>query len=183
MVLLSGERIILREHTLDDLAAVLGYASDPVVARYVPWEPNTEKMAGSFIEDAIATASREPRASYVLAIVERASDDLIGAARIAIDTKTPGCADIGYVLRQDRWHRGFAGETARMLVDFGFRDLDVNRIWATSHPENHASSRVLETAGMSYEGRIRGHMFVKGAWRDSLAFAVLRPDWLGASGA
>jgi ribosomal-protein-alanine N-acetyltransferase len=30
---------------------------------------------------------------------------------------------------------------------------------------------------MKYEGRIRGHMFVKGAWRDSLAYSVLRPEW------
>jgi RimJ/RimL family protein N-acetyltransferase len=177
VVLLAGEGLILREHTLDDLRPVLKYAADPVVARYVTWEPATEQTALAFLKDAVTTAAQTPRSSYVLAIVERASRGVIGAARIGIEAGADRRADIGYVLRRDRWHRGWATKAAGMLVDFGFRDLGMYRIWATSHPENLASARVLERIGMTYEGRIRGHMFVKGAWRDSLAYAIVRPDW------
>lgn len=177
MVVLVGKRVVLREHSLDDLGAVLEYSADPMVARYVPWEPNTEEMARQFLEDAARTASQNPRLSYVLAVVDAASSALIGAARISIETQTHRRADIGYVVRRDRWKLGFATEVARMVIDFGFRDLDMYRIWATSHPDNQASSRVLEKIGMKYEGRIRGHMFVKGAWRDSLSYSILEPDW------
>ena len=177
MVVLEGDRVILREHKVGDLAAVLSYASDPTVTRYVPWDTNTEDITVAFLEDAITAAARVPRTSYVLAIIDRSTDSLVGAARIGVDSEVHRRADIGYVLRRDRWGSGLATEAARLLVDFGFGDLGLYRIWATSHPENPASSRVLEKIGMSYEGRIRGHMFVKGAWRDSLAYAILEPAW------
>jgi ribosomal-protein-alanine N-acetyltransferase len=177
VVALQGKRVLLREHAPQDLEAVVGYAADPRVARYVPWQPNTPEMARQFIDQAIEAASERPRLSYVLAVVELEGGRLIGAARIGVESEAHRRADIGYVVRRDRWGEGFATEAARVLVDFGFRDLDLYRIWATAHPDNPASSRVLEKIGMEYEGRIRGHMFVKGAWRDSLAYSILRPDW------
>jgi RimJ/RimL family protein N-acetyltransferase len=177
VVVLEGARVLLREHASEDLSAVLEYASDPTVARYVPWEANTEVMARGFLEGAIGAAGRLPRMSYALAIVDRATDELFGAARIGVESEVHRRADIGYVLRRDRWGRGYATEAAQLLVDFGFKDLGLYRIWATSHPDNPASSRVLEKIGMAFEGRIRGHMFVKGAWRDSLAYAILEPEW------
>jgi ribosomal-protein-alanine N-acetyltransferase len=177
VVLLHGTRVLLREHEVGDLEGVLEYAADPRVARYVPWEPNTPDTARRFIDQAMHAASELTRSSYVLAVVERESGQVIGAARIGVEREAHRRADIGYVFRSDRWGEGFATEAVRVLVDFGFRDLDLYRIWATTHPDNRASSRVLEKVGMKYEGRIRGHMFVKGAWRDSLAYSVLRPEW------
>ena len=177
VVVLESARVILREHVREDLSAVFEYASDPAVARYVPWEVNTEDMALGFLGEAIGAAGERPRTSYVLAIIDRATDELLGAARIGIESEAHRRADIGYVLRRDRWGHGYATEAAERIVDFGFTDLRLYRIWATSHPDNPASSRVLEKIGMSFEGRIRGHMFVKGAWRDSLAYAILEPEW------
>jgi [ribosomal protein S5]-alanine N-acetyltransferase len=176
VVVLEGARVILREHSREDLSAVLEYASDPIVARYVPWEANSEDMASRFLEEAISAAGKRPRMSYVLAVVDRATDALIGAARIGVESEVHRRADIGYVLRRDYWGYGYATEVAQRLVEFGFSDLGMHRIWATSHPDNRASSRVLEKIGMSFEGRIRGHMFVKDAWRDSLAYAILEPE-------
>ncbi len=177
VVTLDGARVTLREHVVGDLAAVLTYSSDRSVARYVPWEANTEAVARAFLEDAISTAAQQPRTSYVLAIIDRSTGTLIGAARIGLESEVHRRADIGYVLRRDLWGSGLATEVARLLIDFGFDNLGLYRIWATTHPDNPASSRVLEKIGMSYEGRIRGHMFVKGSWRDSLSYAILEPEW------
>jgi RimJ/RimL family protein N-acetyltransferase len=177
VVMLHGTRVVLREHADGDLAAVLGYSADEMVARYVPWEPNTEHAARAFLAAATADAKQTPRLNYELAILERATDQLVGTARIGIESLPHRRADIGYVLRRDRWGEGLATEAARLLLAFGFDDLGMRRIWATSHPDNAASARVLEKIGMSYEGRIRDHMFVKGTWRDSLAYAVTKPEW------
>lgn len=53
-----------------------------------------------------------------------------------------------------------------MLLRFGFAQLQLRRISATCHPDNHASSRVLEKAGLVFGGRMRSHLLVRGAWRD-----------------
>jgi len=177
VVMLHGTRVILREHTDGDLAAVLGYSADEMVARYVPWEPNTEEAARAFLAAAITAAEQTPRVSYELAIIERATDVLLGAARIGIESVPHQRADIGYVLRRDHWGEGLATEAARLLLGFGFDQLGMRRIWATSHPDNLPSARVLEKIGLSYEGRMRDHLFVKGTWRDSLVYAITEPEW------
>ena len=63
-----------------------------------------------------------------------------------------------------------------MLLRFGFGELQLRRISATCHPNNRASSRVLEKAGLLLEGRLRSHMLVRGEWRDSLLYAVVSDE-------
>jgi RimJ/RimL family protein N-acetyltransferase len=46
--------------------------------------------------------------------------------------------------------------------------LGLHRIWAARSPFNEASARALSRVGMVEEGRIRDHVFVRGAWRNSL---------------
>ena len=86
VVMLDGTRIYLREHAQGDHAAVLGYSSDETVARYVPWEPNNNDGARAFLAAAIAAPDQTPRVNYELAIVERATERLVGAARIGIES-------------------------------------------------------------------------------------------------
>ncbi|WP_301123132.1 GNAT family N-acetyltransferase [Mycolicibacterium fortuitum] len=69
-----------------------------------------------------------------------------------------------------------AAEAARMLLRFGFAQLQLRRISATCHPDNHASARVLEKAGLVFGGRMRSHLLVRGAWRDSLLYAAITDD-------
>jgi RimJ/RimL family protein N-acetyltransferase len=60
-----------------------------------------------------------------------------------------------------------------LLVQFGFHHLRLRRIEATCDPDNQASARVLQKAGLSYEGLMRSHMLVGGVGRDSLLYAVI----------
>ncbi len=84
--------------------------------------------------------------------------------------------EIGYVLHPDFWSKGLATEAAQMLLRFGFEQLQLRRISATCHPDNHASARVLQKAGLTFEGRMRSHLFVRGEWRDSLLYAAISED-------
>jgi RimJ/RimL family protein N-acetyltransferase len=72
---------------------------------------------------------------------------------------------------------GFATEVAKLLIEFGFRELNLHRIYATCDPRNIGSSKVLEKIGMSKEGRIREDLLIKDGWRDSLLFSILEQEW------
>jgi len=102
---------------------------------------------------------------------------VIGDASIGIESVRNKRAEIGFTLRRDNWGRGLATEASLLLLAFGFDQLGMHRIAATSHPDNVASHRVLEKIGMAPEGRIRDHLFFNGAWQDSLTFAILEPEW------
>lgn len=60
--------------------------------------------------------------------------------------------EIGFHLRPEFWHRGYAPEAANAVIDYAFSVLHADAIYAGHHPENHASRRVLQKLGFRYIG-------------------------------
>lgn len=180
-VTLRGSRIMLREFAEGDGPAIHRYAGDPETVRYMLWGPNTPEETEEFLLQRLEQARRPDRTEFELAVVRLDTGELIGGAGLRVESWEYRRADIGYILRRDQWGRGYATEAASLLLRFGFETLGLHRIWATSDVENRASARVLEKAGMTLEGRIRDHYFVRGRWRDSFLYAVLDREWREAN--
>ena len=82
-----------------------------------------------------------------------------------------------YWLGADDWGRGLATEAAGALVDFGFRDLALERIYAQVIAGNAASCRVLEKLGMLSEGIRRRHVRKGRRLHDVSLYGLLREEW------
>ena len=170
-------RLRLREWREDDWPAAHAYASDPEVVRYMDWGPNTEDETRAFIAGTLRSRQPSPRSHYDFAVTLAESGEVIGGCRIWVESREHLDASIGYSLARAHWGHGYATELATGLIRFGFETLGMHRIWAIVEPENAASARVLEKAGMQREGRLRDHRFAKGLWRDSVIYAILATDW------
>lgn len=171
----AGERVTLREYELSDAAAVLEWAADPRVTRYMTWGPGDLSSTESHVRQAMATAAEQPRHVFEVAVVENDSGLVVGSARLSVKDWLNRRADVGYVLRHDRWGRGYITEATALLVRFGF-DYGMHRIEAMCHPDNHGSVRVMEKVGMRYEGRLRDVHRVSREWCDALLYAKLADD-------
>jgi RimJ/RimL family protein N-acetyltransferase len=176
MEAVKTSRLWLRDLKESDWQAVYEYASDPEVVRYMDWGPNTEEETKGFIHRALEAQKEQPRCHYTLAIVLQAEDRLIGSCGVHVSNLENREGWIGYCLNKHFWRKGYATETARAVVDFGFRKLGLHRVFATCDPANTASAHVLEKAGMKREGRIREHKWAKGKWRDSYLYAALEQE-------
>jgi [ribosomal protein S5]-alanine N-acetyltransferase len=175
---LVGERVHLREVSSQDAAAALGFAGDPEYFRYLPFEPITdEPKEAAFLAGLAAQAIEHPRRQYHLGIVWTETDELIGMARLGISEPEHLVGDIGYGVRRDRTGEGIATEAAGLLLDLGFGDLGLHRIFAYHHPANVGSQRVLDKLGMQREGRLRENLLAHGAWTDSVVWAILDREW------
>ena len=86
-------------------------------------------------------------------------------------------ADIGYELDPDYWQQGYASEAAHAMVQYGFTQLKVHRIWSWCMADNTASAHVLEKLGMHLEGRLRENEYFKGRWWDTLMYGLLESEW------
>ncbi len=168
---LRTERLVLREFSLNDQDAAHRYGSDEEVTRYMTWGPNSQSDTANYLMEVVRRASTEPRASFTLAVVNL-DGDLIGAAHLKFTDAEHRQGELGYVLAKDSWGFGYATEVARSLIAFGIDELGLEWITATCHPENRASARVLEKAGMRFEGTLRDHLQVRGAWRDSQLYII-----------
>jgi RimJ/RimL family protein N-acetyltransferase len=179
-VSLAGEQVRLREIDIaTDLDPVAAFMGDPAVTHYMMLEPQSRDEEVVALTMMMERARLPERAHWDLVVECAATGEVVGMGGIRFTGSNRGVADIGYVVRPASWERGYGSEIAALLVDFGFTTLGVHRIWATVHPENGASQRVLERVGMTREGRLREHEFVHGAWRDSFVYAVLDREWDG----
>ncbi|OXM14769.1 GNAT family N-acetyltransferase [Paenibacillus herberti] len=174
---LETDRLIIREFTHEDTASVHQYASDIEVTKHTIWGPNTEEETREFIERVVETQGQQPRVDYELAVVLKVSHELIGGC--GLHTSDPRQAEIGYCFNPTFWRKGYASEAVGALVQFGFGELGLHRTYARCRPENTGSAKVMERIGMKYEGHLRGHMWYKGVWHDSLQYSILEDDYAG----
>ncbi|MFF0477835.1 GNAT family N-acetyltransferase [Streptomyces sp. NPDC004284] len=97
-------------------------------------------------------------------------------------TATSTAATIGFAPHPGEWGKGLGTETVHLLCALGFRAPGLHRIRAARSPFNEASARTLPRAGMTEDGRIRDHVFVRGAWRDSITYSILEHEWRSIEG-
>jgi RimJ/RimL family protein N-acetyltransferase len=119
----------------------------------------------------------EPRLKYQLALTLKSNQHLIGNCGIRLESADAHEGDIGYELSPQYWGLGYATEAAQAIVNFGFTELKLHRIWSWCIAENTVSARVLQKLGMQLEGRLRDKEYFKGRWWDTLVFSVLEPEW------
>jgi len=84
-------------------------------------------------------------------------------------------AEMGYWLAEPYWGQGIMTEAVRQMIEFGFYNLDINRIFARPFSINIASQRVLEKAGMKLDGRFEKTLFKNGQYLDELIYAIRKP--------
>lgn len=166
---------MLREFRFEDVADVQRYASDAEVVRFTDWGPSSaEETRARVVEKADRGVEGDDVFSW--AVTLRGEDRVVGSAEVRIDSREHRRAELGYVLAREVWGRGLATEAALLLRAHAFGPLGMHRLCATCHPDNRASVRVLEKAGLQLEGRLRDHLWVRGAWRDSLLYAAVAPQ-------
>ncbi|WP_189078780.1 GNAT family N-acetyltransferase [Mangrovihabitans endophyticus] len=170
---LTTSRLVLREFVHDDHAAVHAYASDPDVAKFIDWGPNTPAETTFFLDMVIAAASASPRIRYALAAEHAGA--VIGAVELRVEEAAHRRGSMGYVFARPTWGQGLATEAAGAVLGFAFDHLGLHKVSATCDPHNSGSVRVLEKIGMSREGHLRDHFLVHGRWRDRLLWAAVRP--------
>ena len=170
---LETESLIIREFNEGDFTSIHTYASKPEVTMYLPFGPNNEVDTQIFLKKAINYQIENPRYDYEFAVIMKQSNNLIGGCGIHFTSISNKEGSIGYCYDKQYWGNGFASEVAKAILNFGFNELGLHRIFATCHPDNIGSARVMQKIGMQKEGRLREHKFQKGSWRDSFIYSIL----------
>jgi RimJ/RimL family protein N-acetyltransferase len=187
---LLTKRLLLRRFRESDRQALHPMLADPLVTEHMPVDSSTEEGIRWGIQYLLNSQDADPP-RHCFAVTLRAdntrSDDadaenpLIGACFISIRPAELRQGEITYLYARPYWGRGYATEAGRAVLAYGFRELDLHRIYATCRPDNLGSARVLEKIGMRYEGHLVQHRWMKGRWQDSLLYAILDHEWQALS--
>lgn len=176
---LATRRLRLRDLDLADCDAMFAIEGDAESVRYQDYEPRTREQCRSYIERDIASRSPE-RWRFNLAVTLAGDSRFVG--RVGLDVKAPERAvgELWFILDRALRGRGLMPEAATRMVELGFAEMGLRRIYMDCDPRNLAAVRVAEKVGMRREGQLRESVRIKGEWCDSLIFALLAREWAPA---
>lgn len=87
-------------------------------------------------------------------------------------------AEIGiFIGRKDFWNHGYGCEAMQLMVEHGFRNLNLNRIYLHVFESNPGGIRCYEKAGFQHEGRLREARYHEGHFIDVLLMSILKSEW------
>jgi RimJ/RimL family protein N-acetyltransferase len=173
---ITTERLVLRPFALSDAADVQRLAGDPAVADTtlsIP-HPYPDGVAEQWIS---GHAERfQQREILVLAVTLRATGELAGCISLVLRLHDDR-AEMGYWMGVSYWNQGYCSEAARTLIGYGFQQMNLHRIYAHHLTRNPASGRVMQKAGMTYEGTLREHVKKWDRFEDIAAYGILRSEY------
>jgi ribosomal-protein-alanine N-acetyltransferase len=147
------DRLILRELVPSDKNGIFELDSDPEVHRYLGNKPiSSPEQAMHTIE-----LIRQQYLTHGIgrwAAIEKNSHNFVGWAGLKLNTETINnhidFYDVGYRFIKKYWGKGYAAETAKAAVQYGFHYLRLKHIYGMAHMENKASIKVLKKTGLRY---------------------------------
>ncbi len=131
------------------------------------------------IEDAIKfiNFSHEDNGNYIFAIIY--NDEVVGITGLHNQQDINRFSkELGYWIGEPYWNKGIASKTVSLIIDYGFKNLDINRIFAGTIQGNLASTKVLEKNNFNFEGVSKKSAFKNKVFLDEYHFAILKEDYL-----
>ncbi len=135
---LETARLRVRKFTVSDVDALFAVLSDPKVMEYLE-APFSLKSTKTFVE---TCGLCEPPLVY--ALVEKAAQEVIG--HLIFHPYDKGSYELGWVLRRDRWGRGYAQELTEAVIDFA-QQAGIGKLVIECAPGQWASRRLAEKNG------------------------------------
>lgn len=108
-----------------------------------------------------------------------ADDKVIGGTGLWLLRETQGDAWLGiFIGEREYWGKGFGTDAMRLIVGYGFGELNLRRITLGLHAYNERALKSYQKVGFQLEGRIRGEGMRDGVRYDGLYMGILREEWL-----
>ncbi|WP_454193463.1 GNAT family N-acetyltransferase [Paenibacillus sp. Marseille-Q7038] len=165
------ERLILRPLQLADAPSIQKLAGEKEVASTtlsIP-HPYPDGAAEAFI---MATHDRyRKNLGSTFALVSKETSELLGCAGMHI-VSDYNRAELAYWIGKPYWGSGYATEAVQRMMEYGFDELKLNRLWAAALTRNPASSAVMQKNGMKYEGTLVQHIKKWGEYEDLVYYGI-----------
>ena len=178
-----GERVRLRRvDPARDLDDRYRWMNDPETNRFLGMRPQqlSREEIRRWLESVAASAAESAEFA-----IETLDGRHIGGCSLRAFNHVAHTAEFAIVIGEaDTRGKGYGTEITRLMVQVGFGQFNLNRIWLTVSAENPAALRAYEKAGFVREGLLRDYGFANGSYYDSCIMAILRKDYeVGKEGA
>ncbi len=120
--------------------------------------------------------------TFLFSIRTLADDKLIGIVSLRVHSWTHSDAWLGIMVgERDYWGKGYGTDAVRLILHFGFVELNLRRISLAVHSYNERAVKSYEKVGFKLEGRMRGEGWRDGTHYDGLYMGILREEALASA--
>lgn len=159
--ILKTERLLLRQFDFTDADELQFLANNREIAEDFIWRQARDYESGKLIN---------------FAITLRENNKLIGSIGLTFDKETNE-AQLGYWIGVSCWGKGYCTEAAEMVVNLGFEEFELTRIYAFHFSGNDASGKVLRKIGMNHDGTRCKEFEHMGKLKDIELYSLLNTDF------
>jgi RimJ/RimL family protein N-acetyltransferase len=139
--------------------------------------PYTIEHAAMFLK--FVETTEKDNSTFQLGIFNKENDSFVGM--ISLENINVDCkkCEIGFWISEKYVGKGIAKEASKLLIDFAFKKLDINKITAFAIKENTPSISLLINLGFEIEGLLRADVINKEQLVDRYAFGLLKSRYNG----
>jgi len=175
--IIETERLILRDFTPHDYDAYIAQCQDPKYQRFYNEEDCTQVKSQQLVDLFIQQATEAPRKQYHLAITCKTTGAYMGIAGLRLENDNQ--ASVGCGLARCYQSASVAEEAMNALIGYGFKQLDIHRVYAETISANKAAIRLCQRVGMRVEAEFIENRFFKNQWWNTTVLAMLESEFLG----
>ncbi len=166
--MLETDRLIIRPMNETDIDAVYEMRRDRDVMRFIR-EPVTNRAEAENWVNLISSRWADERIGFC-SLIEKQTGKFAGWCGLW-QLKETDEIEVGYAIAKEFWGKGYASESAEAFLEYGFKELNLEKIVAVARSENTASRRVMEKLGMEFDyiGEFYG--------RDLVHYSITKNDY------
>lgn len=176
--MLASGNVFLRPFEAADAEMYRRWRADADPMALAGWHERAP-MSLAQVEARIARlAGEQGKDHYTFLICLVADERPIGEVLLADIDRINGSAQLGiFIGEAGEWGKGYGTDAVNAIVDFGFAELRLERIWLNVWTENPRARRAYEKAGFVREGTLRHDHYEHGAYTSGDIMALLRTEW------
>ncbi|HUT80313.1 MAG TPA: GNAT family protein [Candidatus Bathyarchaeia archaeon] len=173
----EGNLVRLRSLELTDLDPMMEHWNDLDFRQFCGRAtPDSREDREEFIRN--SWKLRQEGKIYIFAIEEKNTKKFLGQTNLNVINKIARSADLGiFIFNKEEWNKGFGSDAMKILLKFGFDNLNLHRIELSVYPYNERAIHVYKKIGFTIYGRKRHSRFMNGQFQDEILMDILEDEW------
>ncbi|MGH4119165.1 GNAT family N-acetyltransferase [Clostridium sp.] len=155
---IETERLIIGNFTNADITQLHMIVNNEAIMKYVPFAKERTFEECEELMKRILNRYKESTISnfkgFLLLVVSKDNNECVGFVGLFPLTYDIAENELFYGLFEEHYGKGYATEIGKSIIEYGFKNMNINKIVATVNKDNEVSKKVLDKMGMCFKYEI-----------------------------
>lgn len=176
--MIRGNKTALRAVEQRDLTQLMEWRNRPDFRKYFrEYRELNSDIQNAWFRNTVLNDSH----TVMFSIIDGETDTLLGCCGLCYIDWIHRNAELSlYIGYKDSYidNAGYADDACRVLLNYGFRDLNLHKIWAEIYQFDIKKEGLFRNFSFHRDAVLRDHHFHNGKWWDSTVWSILEDEFV-----